>query len=254
MSAEEYQREAGEAARRAGAVVTELLNSMVEDAERQADRIRTHAAEDADRTRQEAIDSARRLLEHLHALERPLGQLVMNLQAEVDRVAGELGSGHVDAGSVELPAGPDDGEEVRAADVEADSEEAVAEAETPPPPSEPEEAPEEAEAAAESEPSPRDEGQPDMGVWEPTASESAPATTPPRQGLFSRLRGSRTRPFVGREGHCAVCQRAFMAGSVDSLEVSGWLVSGEVGVCPDCQADGWQLPEGASLPFRRGGG
>jgi len=45
-----------------------------------------------------------------------------------------------------------------------------------------------------------------------------------------------------------------MAGSLENLESSGWLVTGEIGVCPDCQSEGWQLPDGAKLPFRRRGG
>jgi len=56
-----------------------------------------------------------------------------------------------------------------------------------------------------------------------------------------------------RSGHCAVCQTAFMAGSEEELRLSDWNVNGDVGLCPDCQADRWQLPEGARLPFRRGG-
>ena len=51
--------------------------------------------------------------------------------------------------------------------------------------------------------------------------------------------------FVGmgdaaREGGLVLCEPA--------------QTGGEVGLCPDCQADGWQLPEGATLPFRRGAG
>lgn len=45
-----------------------------------------------------------------------------------------------------------------------------------------------------------------------------------------------------------------MAGSAENLLLSGWKVSEDMGVCPECQADGWQLPDGARLPFRRGGG
>ena len=73
------------------------------------------------------------------------------------------------------------------------------------------------------------------------------------RGLFARLRRSRSRAFISTQGYCAVCQRAFMAGSEENLGLSGWRVSGDVGLCPDCQSDGWQLPEGARLPFRRGG-
>ena len=68
------------------------------------------------------------------------------------------------------------------------------------------------------------------------------------------MRRSEERSFVSIQGYCAVCQRAFMAGSEENLEQSGWRVTGDVGLCPECQSEGWQLPEGARLPFRRGGG
>ena len=69
-----------------------------------------------------------------------------------------------------------------------------------------------------------------------------------------RLKGDRGKgTFVTSQGHCAVCQKTFMAGSEENLRLSGWKVSGDVGACPKCQADGWQLPDGARLPFRRGG-
>jgi hypothetical protein len=246
LSTEEHLAELGEAARRAGSIVTEHINSIVDGAERQAERIRSDAELDADRTRREAVDSARRLLQHLHALEQPLGQLVMNLQAEVDRVAGELGSGgYVDAQATAIPA-PAEAEEEPAAPEQA--EEAPAEPiEDAQPVDEPDEAlADEPDEALAEEPA---EAEPPAAEGEPQAEEREP-----RRGLFRRLRRTRQRTFVTTEGYCAVCQRAFMAGSEDSLRLSGWRVSGEVGLCPDCQSEGWQLPEGARLPFRRGGG
>jgi hypothetical protein len=74
-----------------------------------------------------------------------------------------------------------------------------------------------------------------------------------KKSFIGRLRpGRKQRVFITTQGHCAVCQRAFMAGTEENLRLSGWRVSGDVGLCPDCQADGWQLPDGARLPFRRG--
>jgi len=35
------------------------------------------------------------------------------------------------------------------------------------------------------------------------------------------------------------------------LDASGWQVSDDVGICPDCQTDGWHLPEGSPLPVRQ---
>jgi hypothetical protein len=75
----------------------------------------------------------------------------------------------------------------------------------------------------------------------------------PRRRLFRRKGSTSKGVFITSEGHCAVCQKTFMAGSQEAFDQSGWLANGDVGLCPDCQADGWQLPEGARLPFRRGG-
>jgi hypothetical protein len=72
-------------------------------------------------------------------------------------------------------------------------------------------------------------------------------------GLFGRRKGKAKGTFITTQGYCVVCHRAFMAGSEESLALSGWSVTGDVGLCPDCQAEGWQLPEGGHLPFRRGG-
>jgi hypothetical protein len=307
LSAEENLTDLKEVARRAGSIVTEHIDAMVERAEREAQDIRRHAEGDAERraedirrkaegdaqrkaedilrhaesdgerTRRDAMEAARRMLERLHALERPLGELVMNLHMEMDRVAAELQSGSaVDAQSMELPEStegerwpetatspPPRDESEPEEEARADEEEAQAE----PEPVEPEPEPEpEAEAEPEAE-EPEAEPEPARVTEEPPAMAEPPsypltsgvgsaASGEPRdekEGLFTRLRKSRGRPFITTEGHCAVCQRAFKAGSQENLDASGWLVSGDAGLCPNCQQDGWQLPEGARLPFRRGG-
>ncbi|MBA3306202.1 MAG: hypothetical protein H0U25_09790 [Thermoleophilaceae bacterium] len=99
----------------------------------------------------------------------------------------------------------------------------------------------------------------------PEAKEPNPTTVSPtvKSGpgklasrLLGRLRDGDTTKgaFITTEGHCSVCQQTFMAGSEADLKQSGWKVNGDVGLCPQCQSDAWQLPEGARLPFRRGGG
>ena len=244
LSTEQHLAELGEAARRAGAIVTEQINSIVEGAEAHAERILADAHSDAERTRRDALDSAQRLLEHLHALERPLGRLVANLQEEVDRVSGELESGgYVDAHATAIGGPPPSMPEVSTEP--ADPVAAEEPVETQPP-----EQPVEAEEPTETQPP---EPPPAAGV--PTAEPTpAPAAPKRRPGLFRRLRRSRKGSFISIQGYCAVCQRAFMAGSEENLELSGWRVTGDVGLCPECQSEGWQLPEGARLPFRRGGG
>lgn len=75
----------------------------------------------------------------------------------------------------------------------------------------------------------------------------------PRSLLWRGAR-RRTRPFVETVGHCAVCGRSFIAGSEEALAQSEWLVNGQVGLCPEDQRLGWELPEGRPVPYRRGSG
>ncbi len=86
---------------------------------------------------------------------------------------------------------------------------------------------------------------------EATEPEAREEVSAPRRGVWARLRGGKG-VFISEEGRCAVCDRGFMAGSRDELAASGWRVIGDTGLCPSCQGDGWQLPEGGGLPFRGG--
>jgi hypothetical protein len=88
---------------------------------------------------------------------------------------------------------------------------------------------------------------------------AAAATSSPgkaKRWLTSRFGGDGETKgvFISSQGHCAVCQKTFMAGSKEALDLSGWRVNGDVGLCPECQSNGWQLPQDATLPYRRGGG
>ena len=96
----------------------------------------------------------------------------------------------------------------------------------------------------------------DSADLRPDAEQRVPefGTEKSEPGLLSRMgRRGKKGLFVTTPGHCAVCHNTFMAGSEEELRASGWKVTGDVGLCPEDQADGWQLPEGAVLPFRRGG-
>jgi hypothetical protein len=65
------------------------------------------------------------------------------------------------------------------------------------------------------------------------------------------LKRRKSALFISTPGPCAVCYRTYAAGGEEELADSGWKVSGELGLCPQCESDGWQLPEGARLPHRR---
>ena len=96
----------------------------------------------------------------------------------------------------------------------------------------------------------------DSADLRPDAEQRVPefGTEKSEPGLLSRMgRRGKKGLFVTTPGHCAVCHNTFMAGSEEELRASGWKVTGDVGLCPEDQADGWQLPEGAVLPYRRGG-
>ncbi len=85
------------------------------------------------------------------------------------------------------------------------------------------------------------------------APEPAPEEKPRSKFRSVFNRGGSKGVFITSQGHCSVCQRTFMAGTEENLRLSGWRVNGDVGLCPECQVGGWQLPDGARLPFRRGG-
>lgn len=82
----------------------------------------------------------------------------------------------------------------------------------------------------------------------PPQPEGEPPNSRHHAGLFGRWRA---RAFRDEPGCCAVCQRELQVDDEAELKASGWIVSGDSGVCPPCQEDGWQLPEGAAIPFRR---
>ncbi len=388
-----------EPARRAGTVVAEHVNSVIDAAEHQAHEVLRDAERDAEATRREALESAARVFERIDQLERPLREFIQNLRLETDRVEREL-AGEVDVDATPLPSESENekalsegGAEAVERPVEAVREPADAvsrpveepfgerdeePAEDPIPDSleepvgrpvaepvgkleeepviEPVERPldepfeqkppgkgvsgkngvaekpgarrsagkksaskrsrgmkprdqagedpatraEEGRVATASSPGGRmrERGDPapkpagkrsldaervsgkndERAAEEPATSSTSPvvgtdsveATEPrptlsPMEGsgpaklasrLLGRLRdgGAGKSVFITTEGHCAVCQKALLAGSEDELRSSGWKVSGDVGLCPECQSDSWQLPEGARLPFRRGGG
>jgi predicted nucleic acid-binding Zn-ribbon protein len=91
----------------------------------------------------------------------------------------------------------------------------------------------------------------------PIAAEPPPAEPPPAEpplqeapaGRPGRLR-RRKRLFETRGRTCAVCRRT-EAASPGALQAKGWALGAEIDICPDCGAQGWQLPKGGNLPFRR---
>jgi hypothetical protein len=90
---------------------------------------------------------------------------------------------------------------------------------------------------------------PQAGVAEPTpaaeqlpVSHAASAPAPVRRrrgGLFRR------RPRAPQR--CDVCARS---AQPDEQGLSHWRQVARMSLCPECQAEGWQLPSGGTVPYR----
>ena len=79
-----------EAADRAGAIVSEHIRSIIDQAEANAEEVRRSAEQEADVIRRRAADSATRMLERINAIDGPLSQLVAELQREADSLTAEI--------------------------------------------------------------------------------------------------------------------------------------------------------------------
>jgi cell division septum initiation protein DivIVA len=78
-----------EAADRAGAIVTDHIRSIIDQAEANATEIRRAAEAEADALRQRAAQSASRILERIDALDGPLSELVAGLRREADALTSD---------------------------------------------------------------------------------------------------------------------------------------------------------------------
>jgi cell division septum initiation protein DivIVA len=81
--------EIAEAANRAGQLVTEQIQSIIDQAQASATELRHNAEEEANRIRAQAADSANRILERIRALDGPLSELVAELQREAERLGSD---------------------------------------------------------------------------------------------------------------------------------------------------------------------
>jgi hypothetical protein len=72
------------AADRAGSIVTEQVQSIMEAAETSAEQVRTGAEQDAEEIRRDAVGAALRVLDQLETVKTPLGDLAAGLRREVD--------------------------------------------------------------------------------------------------------------------------------------------------------------------------
>jgi hypothetical protein len=86
---------------------------------------------------------------------------------------------------------------------------------------------------------------PTQAAEEPPSGSERPEPHP--EGAAPRRRARRFGRRRRALPQCAVCGRAAEDGE-EALE--RWRQVRRKSVCPGCQADGWEIPEGASVPYR----
>ncbi len=78
-----------------------------------------------------------------------------------------------------------------------------------------------------------------------------PPMAKPSRSLPRIGRGRRRRKGGGARHTCAVTGVQAPTNSEWELRRQGWVVSGQNALSPEAQADGWQFPDGAAMPFRK---
>ena len=81
---------------------------------------------------------------------------------------------------------------------------------------------------------------------QPPPSKSSSRLSLPKLG-----RGRKREKAPSARYTCAVTGIEAPSDSEWELRRDGWIVSGDNALSPEAQADGWQYPEGAALPFRK---
>jgi glutamyl-tRNA reductase len=93
LDREEVERQnalqAREAAERAGAIVEDQVQSIMDQAAASADDVSRNAAHEAEELRQQAAGSASRVLERIESLNDSLDRLAVELRHEVDGLYAE---------------------------------------------------------------------------------------------------------------------------------------------------------------------
>ena len=102
----------------------------------------------------------------------------------------------------------------------------------------------------------RDEAERESRPPDVEAQRTPPFHEPPPRVKSSRFRRrgrrlARRRRGVSDSLSCAVCGTEAATSSEWELRRADWIATGDNGVCPDCQADGWLFPAEAAIPFRR---
>jgi hypothetical protein len=78
------------AADRAGAIVSDHIRTLIEQAEANAEEIRSNAERDAVAIRRRAVEAASRVIQRIESIDGPLAELVNEIQREADSLSAEF--------------------------------------------------------------------------------------------------------------------------------------------------------------------
>jgi hypothetical protein len=226
-----------EVAANVGAIVGEHVRRLIECAEQFADELHRQAVEDVSSDHEAVHHTAILVQDRIDVIEASVARLLQQLRKEVQQIADDAGSASRSPPQPQpQPAIAGHAERLPADESHAEVQEEVPPVDQPPEDdgSDEADAPPAAEDVAADAPPAEDVA----ADADPAAEEPAPAPKPApaaqrRGGLLRRLQ--RREPALG----CAICGRTPEAGA-NSREIKRWHATGDVTLCPDCQAEGWR--------------
>jgi len=216
-----------QAASQAGAIVADQVRDALESAERAATEMRRRALDQASADREAVHGTAGLVSARIDLIEAEIGQLLQQLRDEVTRIVEEADRAAASP-AVDPPATTSPSPAVESGP------EVVGE----PEPTGPQAVEEPTDAGAGAPPA--DEAPPDP---EPAigAVDDAPSWLAPPRRRRALFRHRRAAPS------CGVCGRT---GQADDEVLERWQRAAGTSLCPECQASGWRIPDGATVPYR----
>jgi hypothetical protein len=215
-----------EVAANVGAIVAEQVRRLIDSAERSAEELHRRAVEDVSSDQEAVRHTAALVQERIDAIEAGVERLLRQLRAEVRQIADDAASG---SRSPPQPAYPAD--------------------DAPPPADAPPAHRRPAEDTAAATDDAADRPADDAAAATDDAAEGAVATTPaakapppaPSPATAGRRWTGRFRRLQRRdhELHCAVCGRTPEPDEGGRV-IKRWQTTGDMTLCPDCQAEGWR--------------
>jgi hypothetical protein len=215
------------AASQAGAIVADQVRAALEAAERAATDMRRRALDHASADREAVHGTAGLVTARIDLIEAEIGQLLQELRDEVARIVEEADRAAASP-AVDPPATASTSPAV----------ESGPEVVTEPEPTGPQAVEEPADAGAAAPPVDEAPPAPEPAI---DAADDAPswlAAPRRRRGLFRHRRAAPS---------CGVCGRTAQG---DDEVLERWQRAAGTSLCPACQASGWQIPDGGTVPYR----